>query len=194
MVILIDGYNLLHRIISDIDDVERQRTWLIKVLTAYARKKKNNLLIVFDGGLFYWPSEQEKSKYVSIVFSGKKMSADDYLKDYILEHTTSELLLVTDDRAIADVAHEHDMPSIGSKHFYNLVRDALNAKMLKGLDKAQVSKLTTRPEHEEIDALMQEAARMHMPEKSEDTPIPTRKKEQKLSRHEKKIMKLLKKL
>ncbi len=179
---------------AEIYDLEDQRTWLIKMLTAYARKKKNNILVVFDGGPFYWPSEQKKNKYVTIVFSGQKMDADEYLKEYILDNKINEILLVTDDRQIADVAHEYSKPSIGSKHFYNLVQDALSVQALKKPEKPQISKLPGRPEHEMLDALMQEAAKIQSPEKSEDTHMLAQKRKQKLSRHEKKMMKLLKKL
>ncbi len=179
---------------AEIYNLEHQRMWLIKMLTAYARKKKNNLLVVFDGGPFYWPSEQEKNKYITIVFSGQKMNADEYLKGYIIENKINEILLVTDDRQIADVAHECSKPSIGSKHFYNLVQDALSAQALKKPENAQISKLSGKPEHEMIDSLMHEAAKMLTPEKSEDVHVATRKRTQKLSRHDKKLMKLLKKL
>ena len=101
MKLIIDGYNLLKHIVgADFVD-EQRRKMFIEQIARYSHKKMLPILLVFDGGPSIYPS-REKHNGVEVVYSGTKESADDYIKQYIEDVPTHNLMLISSDRELVN--------------------------------------------------------------------------------------------
>lgn len=100
MILLIDGYNVLHFLFRDSKKAfEKKRESLIRVLQDYAQTKTIDIVLVFDGGLAKLPLKEYAGK-VTIVSSGKLQSADDWIIEFSHKHKAHEVAVVTRDRAL----------------------------------------------------------------------------------------------
>src|SRR5690606_23288601 len=104
MIILIDGYNLLHALYPD----RLERKLLISFLDQYAQITSHRLVIVFDAGPDYY-STIERGGKVTIIFSGQMQSADQYLCEYLQDNRNQDILLVTSDKEIIETARRFDI-------------------------------------------------------------------------------------
>jgi len=123
MKLLIDGYNLLKYIYGP-SIGEQQRRAYTQTINSYARSSQSiKPWIIYDGGSEARPT-QEVYGLVTIVYVGWKLTADDYIQDYIntKRHNHEELLLVSSDRQLALYADQHMIPSIDAALFWRLVQ------------------------------------------------------------------------
>lgn len=194
MIIIVDAYNLLRAIPPYKKTItDQERTQFIAQLGAYGRRKGHKIIIVFDGGPHEWPFKENR-KNVQIVYSGLHESADDYIKEFIEAQHAQDLLLVSSDRELNSFAERNNVPSIDVAHFYQLVRQELQAKVVE-TKKAEVIVKIEHDNNIDIDALMREASKV-IPIKSEDF-IGQKKSDErqtKLSKHERALLKKLNKL
>jgi predicted RNA-binding protein with PIN domain len=168
MIIVVDAYNFLRAIPpykKTITDQERAK--FITQLGTYGRRKGHRIVIVFDGGPHEWPFK-ENTKRVTVVYSGIHESADDYIKEYIEEHRSKDLLLVSSDNELNRFAARLTITSIDSAAFYELVRQELSIKQSSSVrvPQDQVVKIADDTT-DDIDKLMMEASK-NVPVKSED--------------------------
>lgn len=193
MIIVVDAYNLLHAMPSykkTLTDQERNR--FIKQLGLYGRRKDHKMVVVFDGGCFEWPNK-EKLHSVYVVYSGIHESADDYIKEYLHQHCSQELLLVSSDREINRVADHLSIASINSFDFYQLLKEALREKGSVGGSSEDIVKIT-RETNSVIDELMMNAAK-NMPTKADDfVQDNAAVSKKRLSKHDRVLLKKLHKL
>lgn len=121
MLLLIDGYNLLHsgRTLVRFNSVELQweRDRLIERLSAYRQAKPSEIIVVFDGWQAGWSTEKrEKKKGIELVFSKVGEKADEVIKR-ILREKGSGVVVITSDREIARYADKLSIPVIPSDQF-----------------------------------------------------------------------------
>ncbi len=114
MEYLVDGYNLLFRIVPAPDDVETTRKELVQFLISVPLK----IRVVFDS-----PSEggselpiQSKKGPLEILFSPRELCADRYILE-LLSHEKGEITLVTSDRPLAFSAKEYGFRTISAEEF-----------------------------------------------------------------------------
>ena len=166
MIIIVDAYNLLRSVPPyKKTTTDQERAQFIAQLGGYGRRKGHKMVIVFDGGPHEWPFK-ENGKTVTIVYSGIHESADDYIKEYLQDHQEKDLLLVSSDSELNHWAARHNIPSIDSSGFHQLMIQALrvnNDAHAKTVD----SVVKLRSEQSGIDKLMMEASKS-VPIKSED--------------------------
>lgn len=126
MPYLIDGNNLLHAA-WDIEDPDRPigRSGLCRELGGWAERKRENVLVVFDGpapprGL----AEQIADPRIEVRYSGR-VSADEVLIEILDTHSAARrLIVVSTDRRIAAAARRRRARSVRSDEFWiQLVRD-----------------------------------------------------------------------
>ncbi|MEX0940070.1 MAG: NYN domain-containing protein [Candidatus Babeliales bacterium] len=191
MIIVIDAYNLLkQRFQSDISDEEKSN--YIQMLNKYARKKKHKVVLIFDGGYFAMPS-REKIGQVIIIYPGRDKSADDAIKEYLYTHKNKDLVLVSSDRELVDYADEFDIVSIDSLAFDSYIEQAVQKPTEQTIiSDEQIYKLHPEQINKELDLLMQEASQVLIKKPEEDEFVI--KKESSLSKKERKVMAILKKL
>ena len=121
MLLIIDGYNLLHsgRTLVKLNSIELQweRERLIQRLSLYRQARFSEILVVFDGWQGGWSTEKkEKRKGIELIFSRIGEKADEVIKRLIRE-IGSGAVVVTSDREIASYADRLSAPVISSEQF-----------------------------------------------------------------------------
>jgi predicted RNA-binding protein with PIN domain len=182
MHILIDGYNLLKRNGFNGETDAHARTTFVSHLAQYAKKKDHNLVIVFDGGPYQWP-DTERTKGIEVVFSGERMSADEYIKEYISEHPNKHLLLITSDRELNEWADEHGVYSLDVHAFAYFLYPSGQEYRQQNVVKMCISS------NRELDTLMR-----HSVPPLEKYTISQQMSLEKLSKRKRAMMQILKKL
>lgn len=190
MIILIDGYNLLKSISPNSTSNDQERRAFLKMLSSYAYRKKHRLIVVFDAGPYEW-AYKEKINGVAVVYSGRFQTADEFIMEYLDEHYAKETLLVSSDNEIGRHASDLEVPSIGSQDFFKVIQDVLCDE--HSIADQEVS-VTLESDTQDLDTIMQEGSR-HVPIKQEDLqPSTVKISSKKMSRAEKKLYTILKKL
>ena len=191
MIIIIDGYNLIRQLLSTSGDItEKERRQFLKVLGVYVERKKHKLIVVFDGGPYDW-AHKERVSGMQVVYSGRHDTADDYIMDYIGEHKTKDIFLVSSDHELALFASEQGIPSIASPDFFILVQRVIKQPIIE--DASYVVALSN--ESNDLDTIMLEGSQT-VPIKEEDLkPFGVRQRPPKrASKLDRKLYQKLKKL
>lgn len=122
---LIDGYNLLHAIPSGkTSKRKKDRDAWLAGLAGFASFKACPMLVVLDGK--GEPSELEihHTRYLRVVYS-QKTSADAFIEKRLYERRhKADLLVVTDDRAIANMARGSGARVLGTAAFLEMMKEA----------------------------------------------------------------------
>jgi predicted RNA-binding protein with PIN domain len=188
MIIVIDGYNLLKNWYSNSSfHDEKERYAFLHKIARYGKKKHHKMVVVFDGGLYEWPYK-EKIAGITVLYSARE-SADEIIMQYLEDHKNKDILLVSSDHELNLFASHLNIISIGSTDFVPLITDALQREA----DQTEVT-VTVDDEATELAVLMEQATE-EIPYKDDDKPcnqeIITRAHP---SRHDKRLLKKLKKL
>lgn len=154
MLIAIDGYNVLKQALKKEFVSENERDQFINRLARYARRKKHELIVVFDGGVIGSPLKQ-KHRGITIVYAGDMMSADDYLCDYLEDVRGRDPLLISSDRVVRSAAARQGLDSLPSDDFYRLLEYELGILPIGYTGVGSVEKTTLDGDHE-LDQLMHE--------------------------------------
>jgi predicted RNA-binding protein with PIN domain len=214
MVVLIDGYNLLRQIMPQHKRTpDAQKQHLIKLLSSYKAKKKKELkdvILVFDAGPFSHASREVKQG-VSIIFSGQKSSADEWIIEYAEKHKELNILVVTKDRKLIQECTRHGTSSMDVFEFYSIMQNSIlnDPQYLADTEKQAMTLQSDAIKYDEltcdilekfnkpldVDLLMEEAS-ITLPQK--DNSLASAKKNKgcslALSKKEKKLYATLKKL
>lgn len=189
MILVIDGYNLLKHIDPDRFIDEHERLTFLHELARYARFKKHKVVVVFDGGPYQWP-HKESVMDVKVIYSGVRETADTVIMHYLADHHAKDLLLVSSDHELNLFASKHDVVSIGSDDFYQLLRAGL--KEAEG--KAVEVPVRFDEDEQDVDTLMEQASAF-VPRKEEDImPRESRMPQGRRSKKDRLLLKKLKKL
>jgi predicted RNA-binding protein with PIN domain len=157
MNIIIDGYNVLKLALKKDFVSDSERTMFVRRLATYARRKRHEITIVFDGGRSARPYT-EKDHGVTIVYSGDYMSADDYIGDCANSERGSELLVVTSDNALRTAACRCGLDVLASDDFYRLVMYELGKDSGSEVDSGVLHKVPDVENEGDVAALMEEAS------------------------------------
>lgn len=197
MIIIIDGYNLLKKVLEDIFISEKQRAAFVNLMGKYSSKKGHKIIIVFDAGPCRHPIK-EKDHGITVIYSGEYQSADDVIMQFVREHENKDILVVTEDREIIAVAEQCNEDAVAPRTFYNKVKAAFSVsdddlkKELSGVVKL------SEMHNEDLDALMHQAAGMSMQQKDEGdeylVPRHHQPKGQSVTKKQKKRLKKVDKL
>lgn len=189
MKVIIDAYNVLHQVTKHDHISEQERKHFINQLTAYAKKRGNAVVIVFDGGPFLFPSTSYH-KEITIIYSGPKDSADTMILRYIKEHTSHNMVLVSSDRELCKAAQYYHVESIDAKDFYNVIMEPAQ----KSVSKTQEQAIKTGDADSIVDMLMMQTGVKKKLEDIEDPVLDRQSPAEKLSKKERKRMHKIKKL
>ena len=128
MVVIIDGYNLLKQIFPHVKGrIDKERNAFIRQLGYYKNKKSKEIkeiIVVFDAGPF-GHATREIHEGVTVMFSGQKSTADDWIIEYADTHKNEDLLIVTMDRKIIQACEKAGATTLSSLDFYGLMRSFL---------------------------------------------------------------------
>lgn len=192
MIILIDGYNVLKQAVSPGTLSEYERKKFINQLGKYAKKKGHKIVLVFDGGPFDWASKARESG-IYVVYAGANETADDYIKQYLKDNKSLDILLISSDNDIRRTAAFLGIEALDSNEFYTIMQQALGTgNAQKNIRETKAIK-TTENKHEELDLLMQEASKV-VQYKTEDFIEGAESRKSKAHKSSKKNRRRLKKI
>jgi len=197
MILLIDGYNVLKQVFHKKTIDEHERVAFAKQLGKYAKHKGHKIVLVFDGGPFDFTTK-DRVFGVYLVYAGTQETADDYIKRYLEEHKSLDILLVSSDLDIRNFAGKRNIESIESPVFYTIFKDSvkgMSPEQIKA-DKEKAARKIAEGNEEEFDEIMQKASKV-VEVKSEDflgQHEIRNSSSQKISKKEKKRLKQIKKL
>lgn len=196
MVLLIDGYNVLHAVGRGSDPTGRERDRFIGLVARYAQIRGHQAIVIFDGGQSAYPRKLAQVG-VQVIESGYKQSADDLLCQKLPDYPPETVLVVSSDRAITDFAESHGVYSIDSPVFYARVIAVVCDRDVP-VQKTGGSPLTKQKKWEsktEVDLLMEKACRVVHPKKVDlEDDLVDQKKGKKKSKAEKRLERVIKKL
>lgn len=142
MVIIIDGYNLLkHLFPKEKGKLDKQRSQLIRELGFYKAKKSEGIreiVLVFDGGEFGHASREIKSG-ITVIFSGRKESADDWIVRFVERNKGKEMMLISRDKELVSRCHRHDVEAVNVADFYDIVQNTILDEVGRDLSSQQES-------------------------------------------------------
>lgn len=167
----------------------------IKKLDLYSKKKNHKVILIFDGGGYSYPSKESIGN-VQVIFSGYKNTADELIKNYIVENKGKDLFLVTSDRELRNFALKFAIESIASRDFYNLMQGDQAFVANLTYQKSKDNLIKTSQENNDLDMLMEEASKMIV-KKKEDFKSDSKSRQKnplKASKKEKKLIRKIKKL
>lgn len=195
MIIVIDAYNLLKQILKSNFVTPKEKDLFIDEVRRYASYKNHDIVIVFDGGSNKYPVYQNIGR-VNIIHSGFIKSADEVIKDYVSKNKANNILLVSSDAELCLFVSKLKKPTIDSDLFYKLITEHLEKPEIRVEKSAgKAVKLIKIEENSELDAFMQEASNILMyKEEIDDANNIKQKKKNILSKNEKKLLKITKKL
>ena len=122
---LIDGYNLLHACaaVKDRTQFPSDRPALLSVLAGFTAQKGRPMLVVMDG--FGDPGELDihTTNLFHVVYS-QKVSADTCIERILYERrAAAHFTVVTDDRAITNIARGGGAAVIGTSGFLEMLKE-----------------------------------------------------------------------
>lgn len=200
MKILIDGYNLIKRIVGTNSVSEKVRAHFLQIIGRYAKSKQHNIVVFFDGGDLAY-SSREQLYGLQIIYSGYQQTADDMIMQTVRTLRGQSVVLVTSDRELGDFARNWGADILDSDEFYEYMR---SAGMVQSLGSAQASLYKLVPEESassdgladqglSLDELM-EAGSRKLPIKPEFEVRSRKSSGHQLSKAERKMQRKLKKL
>lgn len=196
MIILIDAYNMIKQVLRISWVSQAQRTECIGKLRRYAQRRKHRVVLVFDGGPYQWVHSEHLGD-VQVVYSGIRITADQYIQQYIDEHKRSDLLLVSDDHELVMHASQYEIPSIASEGFYVLVLNNTKRTSTKQPLQSSTQAEGQTENFVDIDQLMRNASK-DVTIKDVDREILAHndllKRAARGSKNERKLLQILKKL
>lgn len=209
MVIIIDGYNLLKQLHPHAkENLKWHKKTLIKALGLYKKIKTGaikEIILVFDGGVLAHAT-REVHQGIVVLESGHKKTADDWIIDYSERFKKQEITVVSMDRELCLACERHGSFSMSVFDFAHAVKLVIQQERsvgqdylvldpsLKKLDCDDVITDIDMPGAPEgLDALMAQASDGNLPRKSDaDAKVP--KKQEKISKSDKEILKKIKKI
>jgi predicted RNA-binding protein with PIN domain len=204
MILLLDAYNILNynnKKLHNDDEIVR----FVTRIHRYARAKKLSAILVFDGireinyPLKVYPGTQDEQ--IQIFFSGYKKTADDRIIEYIQEHPQSNILVVSNDRDLANSTMDFGAHIMSVEAFLDCLSifEKSHVKKQKHTQQ-QDQKAHKAPwsySNQELDKLMEEYSQ-HIPDKDykdmQNYINKKRDKSNKKSKKEKLAEKIVKKL
>jgi predicted RNA-binding protein with PIN domain len=159
MLLLIDGYNLLHsgqkHVHFNAIQLQWERDRLIERLSLYRQARPSEILVVFDGWHGGWSTEKrERRKGVDLIFSKVGEKADEVIKR-LIRAKGSGVIVITSDREISRYAERFSVPVVSSEQFQEklklvelrgAIKEEEEEKEEKGLKKKGPSRRLSKKE------------------------------------------------
>lgn len=195
MKLIIDAYNILKQVASNLYITDGERTKFIAQLVAYADKKNIDVVVVFDGALSDDQALSEHRHRVTIVYAGHGVQADTFIQKYVTKYQEHELLLVSTDRALCRWVARYKVQSIDALAFYAMLRQTQRINMPKHQTACKAVKLDEGSTLD-LDALMQEACQQVIEKNTQeyDEPVDRMSRSYTPSKKERALSKKIKKL
>lgn len=196
MFILIDAYNLLKYRVGSPQVTLQQRQAFLAQLALYASLKGLEVMVVFDGGDAVRP-EVTRYKGLTLVHSGYRIDADSYIIEYIDgKKNKAGMLVVSSDRNLCTAVKSRSVETINSPSFSALLTKATKegVPVKRVLNQSAVLKAEGYESSHELDMLMVQAGAFATKKEDNGSLSHLKSKSYTVSKAEKKIQKIVKKL
>jgi predicted RNA-binding protein with PIN domain len=97
---IVDGYNLIFRLLYSSSPLQEQRAKIIKDISEKAKLLKLNITIVFDSSFQTGESTRTHINDVEIIYTAQYESADDFIIN-LLKHKDKNNTVITSDQRLA---------------------------------------------------------------------------------------------
>ncbi|MDR3646640.1 MAG: NYN domain-containing protein [Candidatus Babeliales bacterium] len=163
MIIFVDGYNVIKHVSGESYSSELDKNKFLELMSNYAKKHGHEATVFFDGGSLNF-AYTESYKFLKIVYSGYKLSADDVIKQYLQSQKGLKILLVTTDRELRNFATGLKFDSVKSVDFYKILtqKAELGSFEQKIASSGKIDRSiykTTQDDNFNLDQIMQEASK-----------------------------------
>ncbi len=127
MLLIVDGYNLLHSgrslINLNANELQWERERLIESLSFYRQVKPSEIVVVFDGWRGGWREEKhEKKRGIELIYSKLGEKADEVIKR-LIRARGSGAIVISSDREISRYAERLSVPVIPSEQFQEKLKN-----------------------------------------------------------------------
>lgn len=195
MIVLLDAYNILKQTQPKLEISDAQRRAFIDRVERYAHVRDHRVFIVFDGGESRFSTKSNRGSSV-VIYSGTQQSADDVVKRLCAEYAHKQVVVVSSDRQVCAYANLKGAVCLDANLWESVLAGASQNVSPVALVK-DTGIAHKRPGHEssaELDALMQQASAQMMVKAEDDHEVCRKSAKQTLSKAEKQLKKLVKKL
>lgn len=159
MIIIIDAYNYLKNVLRVSFVSQQEIQSCLQKYKKYTAMRNNQIIFVFDAGPYDQVTIEDRGKDVEIYYSGSWKSADDVIKDLILEKKHEDILLVTSDREICAFADVHHVISIGVLDFHEIWQVVMKTTQKKEKVLGNTITKISSQHNEYLDQLMEMGSR-----------------------------------
>jgi len=137
MAYLIDGNNLLGKILPQELRAKSGRRSLVMKLLAFQKVTRRRIHLVFDGGRYEEVTRISLNPKFTVLFPARGHSADEIITGMLEAQTDRrQLQLVSSDRALREAARAGGFKALKSEEFARLLKPALKErKKQKALEK-----------------------------------------------------------
>lgn len=143
MLIIIDGYNLLYAVNEVFGYAERED--LLDLILSYKKRKNNNIVVIFDGGLGHLKEIEENFKGIKVIYTGSSKTADDVIKRLALKYKNG-CVVISSDRNVKDFSDKAGCGVMKSEDFAMKLYDLYDVND----DKFSVKKYKRKEKHKKI--------------------------------------------
>ena len=146
MLYIIDGYNLMFKVLRAGDDLQKQRVTIIKDLNAKVQLLNIDALLIFDAQYKYGEAQRSHYNHLEIHFTAQGEIADDYILKYIKGSSQpGEITVVTSDKKLSMLSRRRGAKAETVDEFLSLLNRRYRNK-LKQLSEPQVTLASPLPE------------------------------------------------
>jgi len=194
--IIVDAYNVLKGFFAVSRIVDSDKEHFILLLIKYAKKKRHNVLLIFDGGTLPY-SEFNKSRGITIINSGYKHTADDVIKNLLDDALPNSTVLVTSDNELIRHAGLLDIASMAGALFFECINRAVGKQDLEEAEKIKQTptiKMNKEISSSMLDELMEQSSEEIIYKKADIISAVLVKRKQKKSKTDRKLIKIIERL
>ena len=139
MPVVVDGYNLLHATREYEEAADWGRQQLCRLLIEWARRKREEVVVVFDGAAPRGAlAEQLHGKGIGVIYSGAGRSADALIAQMIeASSAPRRLVVVSSDRQVRRAARRRQCRLVASPVFFVGVVKALSGRRAQAAEPAE---------------------------------------------------------
>lgn len=130
---LIDGYNLLFRLLKKKGSLEKVRQELITELNDLVSELKMQVTLVFDGAQEHLlPLSRGHYDALEIIYTHKEQTADEFILEYLnLARSPGQFTIVTNDRELSGKSHQLGAKILNIDAFVNALQKKKKKKKVR---------------------------------------------------------------
>lgn len=129
---LIDGYNLLFRILTDDEGLAKKRQSIIQNLNKKIQLVEIDVLVVFDSNYRLDESTKSHYKHLEIQFTSRGITADDWIIEAVERSSQKEhITVVTSDKKLKKITSQLGAKGVTVEDFLQILNRRYQNKLIE---------------------------------------------------------------